>query len=53
MYKAVSLLLMGLLWIVIGLIQWHPDDHSFTILYGAIGVVFLFFAYINYRKAAR
>lgn len=51
MMRSISLVLMGLLWIVIGLMQWKPEDNSFTILYGAIGVVFLFFSYIYYRKA--
>lgn len=51
MMRGISLIIMGLIWLIIGLVQWTPEDNTFTILYGAICVVFLLFGIKGIRKS--
>ena len=51
MMHGISLIIMGLMWLIIGIMQWVPEDNTFTILYGAIGVVFLVFGIRGVKKS--
>lgn len=51
MTKSILYLLMGLIWITIGLKQIAQTDIFTVYFYIAVGIVFLVFGLINYRKA--
>ncbi|UBH22089.1 hypothetical protein LAU42_10130 [Macrococcus armenti] len=51
MMRGISLIIMGLMWLIIGIMQWAPENSTFTILYGAIGVVFLVFGIRSVKKS--
>ncbi|UOB20233.1 hypothetical protein [Macrococcus armenti] len=53
MMRGISLIIMGLMWLIIGIMQWTPEDNTFTILYGAIGVAFLIFGIRSVKKGNR